>query len=146
MYLLLICYIKINKWLLIPLIFWFMYLSRTIIDYCQFNVKILFLTVQSFGIQFFLPPIKFSLFWKADISIFLIRWNLFPNLVKSNQIWMVITLFRLIWHHTQFRLVKGSIKGPHWDPSNITAKLNRRDLRRPQLIMSKKELRYLCNL
>ena len=29
----------------------------------------------------------------------------FPNLVKTNQIWIVISLFRLMRHQTEFRLV-----------------------------------------
>ena len=32
-----------------------------------------------------------------------IEWLL--NLVKLNQAWIVITLFRLIWHQTKFRLI-----------------------------------------
>ena len=29
----------------------------------------------------------------------------FLHFVKSHQIWILITLFRLIWHQTEFRLV-----------------------------------------
>ena len=59
----------------------------------------------------------FGILWdwtKFCILIVLVRFifvlffeteNYFLNFVKSNQIWIVITLFQLIWHQTEFRSV-----------------------------------------
>ena len=52
----------------------------------------------------------------VNVFLFTSQWNIigaygvhieqsFLNLVKSNQIWIVIWLFILIWHQTEFRLV-----------------------------------------
>ena len=50
----------------------------------------------------------------------------FRNLVKSNQIWIVITLFRLIWHQTEFRWVTNQSEKLIW-------KLSPQETNTPQL-------------
>ena len=67
------------------------------------------------GIVFFLVHLFFLIFifgrkfqWRAELmkprcEIF--AWKSFLNLVSLNQIWIVIIIFKFIWHQTESRLV-----------------------------------------
>ena len=43
----------------------------------------------------------------------------FLNLAKLNQLWIVVTLFRLIWHQTKFRLVANQLGKWNLNPTMV---------------------------
>ena len=55
--------------------------------------------------------------------------NICLNLVKLNYILIVVTLFRLIWHQTEFRLVTNQLEKCNNDQNFVTFnKIQKRDL------------------